>query len=445
MKTSRIYRGRGIAPWLAVALCIGGSTLIHQPSTFFAQGILTPPGPPAPTMKTLSEVEPRTNLQATPAPPGVDITNANYHFIINQPGSYYLSANLSVTKANGIQINAEGVALDLNGFQIARASGATGNGIEIQRTSHRASVRNGSIKSFAYGIRSILSGDYARACAFRDLAVSGCTDTGILAGEGAVLESCRAHENSGTYGISAAVGSILVNCTATENTGLAGIHAAQGSSLANCAARRNTSSSGIFAETGSSLVNCSATGNIGTFGISAGIGSSLANCSAQNNTSPETVSAGIVANQGSTVTGCTSRSNLSTAGTLSPTTGMGFFLGAGSTVQNCTAHSNKGDGINVPNGCLVRENHCEFNGLFAPPAGDGAGIHATGSDNRIEANNVSNSDRGIDVDAGGNLIIKNSASSNGNNYDITGPQTIGPIITATGTITTTNPWANFEF
>src|SRR3989440_9193807 len=83
----------------------------------FPQGSLTPPGAPAPTMKRLDEVEPRTNLQASPAPAGVDTTNRNYQLVINQPGSYYLSANHGVTKASGVQINAEGVTLDLNGFQ----------------------------------------------------------------------------------------------------------------------------------------------------------------------------------------------------------------------------------------------------------------------------------------------------------------------------------------
>ena len=52
-----------------------------------AQGSLAPPGTPTPTMKTLQQIEPRTDLQATPAPPGVVTTDANYHFIINQPGS----------------------------------------------------------------------------------------------------------------------------------------------------------------------------------------------------------------------------------------------------------------------------------------------------------------------------------------------------------------------
>src|SRR2546423_12078919 len=114
----------------------------------FSQGNLTPPGPPGPTMKKLDEVEPRTNLQATPAPAGVDTTNPNYHFVINQPGSYYLSANLGVTKTNGIQINADVVTLDLNGFQIARASGTGGDGIQISDAAHRLTLFNGSIKGF---------------------------------------------------------------------------------------------------------------------------------------------------------------------------------------------------------------------------------------------------------------------------------------------------------
>src|SRR3982751_6295714 len=114
---------------IAAVLLISAFQLFNDSA--FSQGSLTPPGPPAPSMKKLDEIEPRTNLQATPAPAGVDTANANYHFIINQPGSYYLSANLGVTKANGIQINVEGVTLDLNGFAISRASGTGGHGIEI--------------------------------------------------------------------------------------------------------------------------------------------------------------------------------------------------------------------------------------------------------------------------------------------------------------------------
>src|SRR6478672_4455539 len=80
--------------WRA-AVGVGGYFLL---STFaFPQGSLTPPpGTPAPTMKTLDQVdthidvkgEKRIDLQNAPAA-AVTTTDANYHFIINQPGSYY--------------------------------------------------------------------------------------------------------------------------------------------------------------------------------------------------------------------------------------------------------------------------------------------------------------------------------------------------------------------
>jgi hypothetical protein len=40
------------------------STLILQPPTLHAQGSLTPPGAPAPTMKSLDQVEPRTPISS---------------------------------------------------------------------------------------------------------------------------------------------------------------------------------------------------------------------------------------------------------------------------------------------------------------------------------------------------------------------------------------------
>src|SRR6476469_6853818 len=80
------------------------STFILQPSAF-PQGSLTPPpGTPAPTMKTLDQVEARIPID-TAHTPG-DQTN---EFIISQPGSYYLTGNLSVAKTNGISVVAVGV------------------------------------------------------------------------------------------------------------------------------------------------------------------------------------------------------------------------------------------------------------------------------------------------------------------------------------------------
>src|SRR4051812_44068330 len=89
-----------------------------------AQGPLAPPpGVPAPTMKTLDQVEPRREVNATNTP-----GNATNLFIISAPGSYYLSGNITgVAGKSGILISADSVTLDLNGF--ALIGGGSGAGI----------------------------------------------------------------------------------------------------------------------------------------------------------------------------------------------------------------------------------------------------------------------------------------------------------------------------
>ena len=91
-------------------------------------------------------------------------------------------------------------------------------------------------------------------------------------------------------------------------------------------------------------------------------------------------------------------------------------------------------------------NTCDGNGF---EEGDGAGIRVI-SDCRVESNNVTNNDRGIDVDLLGNLIIKNTSSANTTNYDILGGNSFGPIVNVagvgdiSGTANADHPWANFE-
>jgi len=57
------------------------STLNPQLSTVFAQGSLTPPGAPAPMMKSLDQIEARTPIDAAHTP-----GDPNNQFIISAPG-----------------------------------------------------------------------------------------------------------------------------------------------------------------------------------------------------------------------------------------------------------------------------------------------------------------------------------------------------------------------
>src|SRR5262245_47972353 len=99
--------------WLIAALL---GTLAPGPSTCLAQGSLTPPGAPAPTFKTLSQVEPRFPI-------------SNYQTNLTVSGSYYLTTNLfSGTNQNdaiNIRTNISNITIDLNGFTIVNTNGAS--------------------------------------------------------------------------------------------------------------------------------------------------------------------------------------------------------------------------------------------------------------------------------------------------------------------------------
>ncbi len=174
-------------------------------------------------------------------------------------------------------------------------------------------------------------------------------------------------------------------------------------------------------------------------GIANGAGSTTSNCSSFDNSAR-----GFKFDGTCTVSNCVASAN----------TGDGFFVGTASTVVNCTATLNSGsgistgfsngcsitdctardntlDGIRCGSGCVIRGNMCSFNGFV----GDGAGIHAVGTDNRIEGNNCTDADRGIDVDAGGNIIVRNTCSGNTTNWSFVANNFYSSIVNRAGATT----------
>ena len=170
---------------------------------------------------------------------------------------------------------------------------------------------------------------------------------------------------------------------------------------------------------------------------------------------------GISVPNGSVVKGCTARGSGATVidaeGDSTVCDCSAFFNGGDGiaattrcTIKDCTVSVNGSDGIEVENNCLVSGSTCSKNGYVS---GNSAGIHVTGSGNRIDGNNVTGNDvRGIDVDGTRNIIIKNTADAHyvgimPNAYTIVSGNAVGQILSAitVGYITSGNPWANFYY
>ena len=254
---------------------------------------------------------------------------------------------------------------------------------------------------------------------------SGLNDAGFELGGGSIVTGCRVSLNGGA-GISVGSESIIAHCSSVVNG--TGILASTETSVSHCTANRN--GIGILVGDGSTVSDCTANNNDGGVGIQAGLGCTISHCTTRANTSVTTSSFAITTGGESTVIACTVTNTTTTNATPTSSTGGGISLGGASTVKDCTVQGNKGDGIRAASNCQIIGNTSDGNGLST---GDGAGIHTTGSRNRIESNIVSNNDRGIDVDSTLSLIIGNSAANNTTNYDIAASNRYGPIIDISAT------------
>jgi hypothetical protein len=163
------------------------STINSRLSTIRAQGTLTPPGAPAPTMKTLAQIEPRIPVDAAHTPG--DFSDV---FVISQPGAYYLTTNvIGVNSKAGIAILANNVTLDLSGFAMLGTSSSY-DGIVVYSGLTNIVIRNGIVTGWGagnYGIRCL-----GQNVIFERLNISA-NNFGMSCNSGNVVRDCVINAN----------------------------------------------------------------------------------------------------------------------------------------------------------------------------------------------------------------------------------------------------------
>ena len=223
------------------------SIFTYQPPTVLAQGSLTPPGAPAPMMKTLDQVEPRTAI-------------TNLPIIISLGGSYYLTQSFAQNfTSDAITILADNVTVDFCGFTIQQTNATpTIVGVRINATSaialRNAVVKNGTIAGFAAVGITCLGG---RNCCIENLHITECAG-GI---------------NFQAFGSAGAAGNTFRHCQFTDNTGSGLTILSGASNLANtiesCESVNNTTGFSLAAG-GNLIIGCRASGNSINYTIAAG-------------------------------------------------------------------------------------------------------------------------------------------------------------------------------
>jgi hypothetical protein len=423
-------------------------------SRCLAQGSLTPPGAPAPTMKSIAQIEPRTPISSVP-------------YIINDSGSYYLTTNLTgVASQYGIAVLADNVTIDLNGFTLSGVdSSFTGIGFFGQKN---LCVRNGVIRAWPQGgIGAFPSTN----CRFEDLLVTENSlqsgGGGIVADANSLVIRCGAYSNGfagisvgrdstvrecnasfNFFGITAGDASVLAECTALTNSN-GGISVGNGAVISDCIASFTPAGSGFAAGSACKLSGCTAVSN-SQHGFNLADGNALRDCIARASgkhginagastvlvelTAAANLSNGITTGDGCTIQSCNSFGNQ----------GDGVHAGSACTVTGCTTRSNRLNGIFVSGHALVTENLCDQSGVTNQ---NSTCIKAINGQNRIDSNHVMVG-AGFHISVGNtDLMVRNSVDQNGFAV-ISGPM-FGPFLfkgndtDAQGMITNNNPWANF--
>lgn len=392
--------------------------------------------------------------------------------VISAPGSYYVTKDLTGGAGDGISVLSEDVTIDLCGFTLRGGVNST-RGIFAWPSAKNLCIYGGVIRDWgaggiaASGVNNVL---------LHDLKVTGNGGTGVDVRDNCTIRDVIAAENLG-HGISARSNNQLAGCIAWLN-GQTGISCGDGNTLRDCMARSNAGRG--FVALDGAFSTCSATGN--QDGFSVGWGSTLSGCAATRNrgagfafegpdggvtfahcSARGNVLSGFVTGPAAMLTGCSATANVQNGFDCGDGTtvsdcsavrnsGHGFALGSGTSIHGSTARQNAGHGIDADTCCRIVGNTSCDNG-FVPiqaqplPGSGAAGIFAGGYGSVIEANLVTDNDRGVDVDGQRNCVVKNRASQNGVDFAIVPGNTVGEIQNHIniGSVNTPNELANVRY
>lgn len=410
-------------------------------------GDLLPPasafrdGQPVSTMRTLDEIEPRQPVSELP-------------FVITNSGAYYVIHPLLGAATNhGITVRANHVLIDLGGFPlVGQPDSLSGILVDGPGPLTDVVIRNGVIRNWpgcgiagsnavdsqVFGITAFTNGQHGIAlggsAVVKDCIAMQNGGRGVTVAEGSTIENVTSRGN-GERGIYASTASRIRECIVREN-GSHGLEVVHDSRVIGCLARGNRNS-GIVGDDGCSIYDTVSMANgfgTGGRGISVDADARIAGCLTKGNGGD-----GVNTGEGATILDCASRGN----------GGNGIAAQNYAVVRNCTCIGNQMDGIKVNNHCRIVDNNSGNNGTS--PQASFAGIHVTGSGNRVQDNNVVNNDNtGIDVDATGNLIVRNSASLNTNDFTFVDGNNVGRrkgpgyLSNALGTDFFADAWSNFK-
>ncbi|HYD00859.1 MAG TPA: right-handed parallel beta-helix repeat-containing protein [Phycisphaerales bacterium] len=413
---------RTTAPSASSALiplfCSAPLVALAPTGSAFAGPLNPPAGAVGATGKALAEVEPRTAINAVNTPGDADATPST--FKITQPGSYYLTGNISGESGkHGIEIASVGVTLDLNGFSVTGVPGSL-TGV-ILRTGG-TEVRNGTVRNWGgAGVSAEPAVNTNRVIDVRAISNGGI---GIYAGNYSEARNCLSTGN-GSHGIAVYAFGRVEGCAARNNGG-----------------------NGIDApNSGNAIVNSVANENTGN-GINAGGGNIVIGCTVSYNDQNG------VETDGTVVRDCNGVQNGE----------YGFNLGTGSTASGNRAAGNTVGGFYTFASCVLEGNYALGNGAGVATRN---GFTISGAGNRVSNNHATGNPIGFSVFGGpsvltGNTAIANTATGffvNGNtntlltgntaagnptNYTVNAGNDSGAVITNPGVgFSTTNPAANY--